>query len=377
MKNAFVLVVLLLGCLTLSAQSLNNNLVVNYSFEDPTLANTDLKLSENIDKVKGWSSPNNGSPRLFTTTKQGYIYDAYGASWNFKARSGKHVAGIDVYGSESERDYVQGKLVRPLTVGKKYYFSFFVHYHCEGANNIGIVFLPNAIKKTSEGLMKLTPATYQREVTPYDKKNTWTMVQDSFVAQMPLQSFLIGNFFSDEETEIETKGYGHHFAYIDDIQVWEAKDKEMLALPVSAVEVQEEWKKNIEKADLIPDDLVAKGGTAFSVQELGDLSFTKNSANLNQSSLEILDKVFEEMQKYPELNIRIMGYASIEGSESANLQISEKRAMSAFDYLSKKGIAVNRVELVAVGEGISLYPNDLKKSKQFDRRVQIERFVRR
>ena len=141
------------------------NLVVNNSFELSVDTARPLTKVEPVPKALGWSIPNKSQPLIYSTNEKGFIHDPNGTDWKFKARSGKNVVGLNIIGIK--RDYVQGTLENPLAVGKKYYFAFWVHYHCSGANNIGIAFLPEKINVYVTTRLPLKPATYQKKVVPY------------------------------------------------------------------------------------------------------------------------------------------------------------------------------------------------------------------
>jgi len=250
MKGPHSLLILVCFALSISLAhsqtTLSINLVTNPSFEKTKGGEKDLELANDIDLALAWSSPNEENPQLYATTEEGYIYDNFGSSWTFKARTGKRVATLYVYGINDgieHRQYIQGSLNQPLTVGKKYDFSFWVHYHCEGSSNIGIAFLPKTIKLNTAGLINLAPATYQKEVTPYSKTTTWTKVAGSFIAYKPFQNFIIGNFFSNENTAVESNRYEHHIAYIDDIIVTEAKTEADTLLTLNEEEAKQ-WETN-------------------------------------------------------------------------------------------------------------------------------------
>jgi hypothetical protein len=229
-----------------SAGKKSSNLVVNFSFEQPVDSTKTFQMMDKVESANGWTSPTKGKPSLHASQSNGSVFDGYGGTWAFKARTGKNVAGLNVYGGSEEspeRDYIQGSLSEPLTVGKKYFFAFYVHYHCEGANNIGIAFLPQKLTTDSAGRLPLSPATYQRRVAPYTKDTSWFMVVDSFVAQRPYQYFVIGNFFKNSETQLQSDNYGHHFAYIDDVFVIAAKTDVMPKTETAAVE-ELKWRRN-------------------------------------------------------------------------------------------------------------------------------------
>lgn len=367
MNKTLVLVLLSLP-IYLAAQNkdtvVNNwrpiNLVLNGSFETPKDSTKANGLFESADKALGWTIPNQSQPRVYSTGTKGFIYDPNGTEWSFKARSGKHVAGLNIY--KTKRDYIQGTLTTPLVVGKKYYFAFWVHYHCSGANNIGIAFLPSKISLDSSARIPLEPATYQKNVVPYsnEAKSVWTLVRDSFIAQMPFQTFVIGNFFSDEETKLEKTGFNHFFAYIDDVAVWEARvqptkdnttDKE-----------KENWKRNLTV--VIPINVAIT---------LNDVFFPYNSAILEPRSSVTLDSLVEKLNLVKTMRIHIMGHTSSEGSDELNLKLSEKRAEAVMDYLIKHGIANTRLSAEGLGKTMPIATNETEEGRKQNRRVVFVR----
>lgn len=374
-----------LSLLSIHAQEASKNLVKNPSFEDLLQPDKKLDQTDLIEKCTGWNSPNQGNPEIFTTTSAGYIYDGYGSNWSFKARTGKHVAGLDVHGS---RDYIQGTLNQALETGKKYYFSFWVHYHCEGANNIGIAFIPNKMKTDDTGQLELKPATYQSELTPYDSKNTWTLVRDSFVAYKPYESFVIGNFFSDDNTKLEGGSYGHYFAYIDDILVIAAEDQ-ALTTTENTEEEKEKWAYNEtlavkEKATEEPAAEPVKPPapvvepdptpvfTPKTPVSLNNIQFDQSSAKLTTASLEVLAALAKNMQENPDHRVIVKGHASSEGTPEFNKIISANRAQIVVEYLTNKGISIDRILMQALGANKPVAPNDTEENRRLNRRVELE-----
>lgn len=333
------------------------NLVINNSFEIPTDSNEVFKLANLTSKALGWTVPNKSKPKIYSTTPKGFIYDPSGSSWSFKARTGINVAGLEAFGNT--RDYIQGSLTVPLVLGKKYYFAFWVHYHCTGANNIGIAFLPDKIKVDSSLRLPLKPATYQRNLVPYsnDAKSTWVLVRDSFVAHKPFQSFIIGNFFKDEETLLEKGRYNHFFAYIDDVAVWEARIQPTENL-ITETE-KEDWQRNV--AIVTPKNVVIT---------LNDIYFDFNSAKLQSRSFPTLDSLVQKLRLVSTMKIHIMGHTSSEGTDDFNLKLSTNRAESVKNYLMAQGIESPRLSHEGLGETQLIVPNDTtEEDKKRNRRV--------
>ncbi len=341
------------------------NLVQNSSFEE-IVTNKTVDQNSSIDVAVGWSAPNKGESLLYTTRGE-HIYDPHGGAWPFRARTGKNVAGMNVYGGTDEepsREYIQGTLTRPLTKGKKYLFEFWVHYHCEGANNIGIAFLPGKVNAPGSGLLEFQPVSHQMKVTPYNR-NTWTLVRDSFYAVMPYQNFIIGNFFPDSLTEIEDNGFSHHFAYIDDIMVVEAPDQPGLPQLVSQTD-EKKWAGNAEKFKVLPGEL-----TAAAPEEASKIFFDFDSDVITAEAASVLDNFAARVGPDRSAKLTLKGFASSEGSEAYNLQLSKRRAASVRRYLKQKGVSVTSISIRSFGEAHPEAPNDTEENRSRNRRVEL------
>jgi outer membrane protein OmpA-like peptidoglycan-associated protein len=79
-----------------------------------------------------------------------------------------------------------------------------------------------------------------------------------------------------------------------------------------------------------------------------------------------LDKVLEILKNNPGLGVEISGFASAEGSEEFNREISNKRAITVLDYINQRGRIVRR-RIVAKGYGAT----DEAPTKEEGRRVEV------
>ena len=79
-----------------------------------------------------------------------------------------------------------------------------------------------------------------------------------------------------------------------------------------------------------------------------------------------LDAILLELNKYPALGVEILGFASAEGTEELNRDLSNKRAISVLDYINHKGIVRRRI--VAKGYGAT---KDQTSTKEEGRRVEV------
>ncbi len=104
---------------------------------------------------------------------------------------------------------------------------------------------------------------------------------------------------------------------------------------------------------------------------LKNVFFATGSAELRLESQAELNRLKQLMDENPQIKIRINGHTDNEGSESENLQLSDKRAKSVQDYLISKGIAVNRLDYKGYGETRPIAGNDSPQGRQQNRRTEF------
>jgi peptidoglycan-associated lipoprotein len=84
------------------------------------------------------------------------------------------------------------------------------------------------------------------------------------------------------------------------------------------------------------------------IQQVVNYDFDK--AELRADAKAALDMKIPILNANPALMIRIAGHTDSRGSGEYNLQLGQRRAAAARDYLAARGIASSRVELVSYGE---------------------------
>lgn len=80
-----------------------------------------------------------------------------------------------------------------------------------------------------------------------------------------------------------------------------------------------------------------------------------------------LNKTMETLKQHPALGLQVSGYASADGDEKFNRELSNKRAIAVLDYINQKGIVRRRI--IARGYGATKNENS---SKEESRRVEIQ-----
>jgi outer membrane protein OmpA-like peptidoglycan-associated protein len=81
----------------------------------------------------------------------------------------------------------------------------------------------------------------------------------------------------------------------------------------------------------------------------GDTQFDYNKSTLSQEAETLLEKDVQVLKDNPQINVRMAGFTSAQGSEKANQELSEKRANTVRDFLIEKGIAPERITVIGYG----------------------------
>ncbi|MGC1308136.1 MAG: OmpA family protein [Phormidesmis sp.] len=112
------------------------------------------------------------------------------------------------------------------------------------------------------------------------------------------------------------------------------------------------------------------------LQTTGQVSFELGSAQLTRPGTETLDRLSNELKKFSQdtVAVRIIGHASLTGSQDRNQALSQARADAVSQYLKTTGITL---DIVAEGKGASeplpnMDPADACNQRTEVRLVRIE-----
>lgn len=108
-----------------------------------------------------------------------------------------------------------------------------------------------------------------------------------------------------------------------------------------------------------------------------ETSFEFNSAQLKPAAFPELDKMLEQMKKYPMSRWRIEGHTDNVGSEEGNIKMSQMRAESVLNYFASRGIPKGRFEVAGMGSKSPVADNATPEGKAKNRRVEIKRIDNR
>jgi len=118
-------------------------------------------------------------------------------------------------------------------------------------------------------------------------------------------------------------------------------------------------------------ELQAKQTERGMVLTLGDVLFDTNTATLKPGATVALERVAEFMKQNASTKVMIEGHTDSRGSDSYNMELSQRRAQAVGDALAFRGVDRGRVEAVGRGEGFPVATNDSGAGRQQNRRVEI------
>ena len=215
----------------------SQNLVLNNSFESVNLSSLQcswyLTNAQFISAVNNWDYPTQGSTDLYhmslaTTCFSHPLSTNSAAVGQQLPRTGSAMTNIVTYGNggcSPYREYVQGELSTPLTVGVTYNISVFVSladYSSKGTNNIGFKFTTVRQSTGSMCVWQTTPDVNYTG-TPIMDKEGWTELTFQYTpTNANLRYFSIGNFITDSGTTAvsSTTGSLNTIRYfIDDVSI--------------------------------------------------------------------------------------------------------------------------------------------------------------
>ena len=336
------------------------NLVQNNSFElseakISTIDNSAFRVSnekEFAKRARGFYSVSASSPDIIDSKNKKMQWSDFGDTilTDFRAKTGDIAVGLRLSGCDKVplfcKEFLIAPLTEPLTIGEKYVISFWY------SRMKGSVIVPLHVY-LSDTMLDKNPVLYKLGIKPQinikiDSQNKpfeWVEFRDTIVAARNTRFVVIGNFSNDSDIQaikpqneqIFTKSY----YFIDDIFVGNIHQKV----------VEKPLKSTIDTLTL------------------EDIDFDFNSSQLNPNELKKLAFVDAYLSQHKVQKIDIVGHTDNIGTLDFNQKLSEARAKSIYEYLSKK---YPLLQISYKGEGANMpkYDNNTPNRKK-NRRVEI------
>jgi outer membrane protein OmpA-like peptidoglycan-associated protein len=87
---------------------------------------------------------------------------------------------------------------------------------------------------------------------------------------------------------------------------------------------------------------------------LDNIYYDYNKWDIRSDATVELDKMVKILQENPEINIELSSHTDVRGNDKFNMDLSQKRAQSAVDYIISKGIDASRIYAKGYGESVVL-----------------------
>ena len=148
------------------------------------------------------------------------------------------------------------------------------------------------------------------------------------------------------------------------------------------VPVNDEGCANDNDGDGVPDyldkcpetplgNVVDTNGCSIALVKLQGIHFQFDSAALTSNAKSILDRSLDAIKSSSSSNLSVEGHTDSTGSDSYNLDLSQRRAESVVNYLTSKGVSASRLNAKGFGESNPTASNDTSASRALNRRVEI------
>ncbi|MCL6584542.1 MAG: OmpA family protein [bacterium] len=104
---------------------------------------------------------------------------------------------------------------------------------------------------------------------------------------------------------------------------------------------------------------------------LRSINFDSGRASLKPEHYEVLAKIKQTADLFPDRKMIISGHTDFTGSREFNRRLSLERAKSVMDYLRSAGVAPERMEAIGAGESKPIAPNTTAEGRKLNRRIEV------
>jgi outer membrane protein OmpA-like peptidoglycan-associated protein len=266
--------------------------------------------------------------------------------------------------------YLEVKLLKPLQKDSLYLITAFVSLadkmHC-AVDYIPAALSQNEILPVDGKPLYLKDYIKLRADTKYlDDTKGWLKVSATYKAQGGENHFIIGGITGSEKAD---QGYKIK------VMPFKLSPQYLLLRNLTYYFID-----NISVQKLFPDyhktDTIAKAVVDSVIPEkqvivLNDVIFEFNSHRLKDTSDNQWDSVISKLKSCKKCHFIIKGYTDNIGSKTFNYDLSERRAKTVCEFLASKGIPLEKMTYLGLGENNPVETNDSSEGRIKNRRVEI------
>lgn len=354
----------------------------NYKFEPCRFTNSVEKLDE---ALPGWTTISRRTPDVV-------LHDGSADCMFPKPQGGRVCAGFINYfpafdsGYDFDyHEYLQGTLTEPLRPGVTYEISFWLLQSDSVAvkhiwslrrrrspvlalasNNIGIYFLERSHLSTSYPKLSDFKPHFNIEEIVASPDGKWRKYTGTFTADKYYRAFLIGNFFTDEQTKINKP------AEAAEVPAKAMKNGKFLPDRTKRIAYYCIDDVNIQKydPDKIKPIIAIETDKPYTFQ---NVYFETGESELLPGAEEELAALADFIQSKPAQRFEIGGHTDDVGEAADNQLLSEQRARTVYEFLLQLGVNEAQLTYKGYGESLPIADNRTPEGRQQNRRVACTR----
>ncbi len=151
----------------------------------------------------------------------------------------------------------------------------------------------------------------------------------------------------------------------------ESEERQTLLKRLGLQERQRDNISRIEGMFTAEEGRVYRQGSQL-IMSLNAISFRSGKSTIEPSSFPVLARVKDAIALFPAANLTVEGHTDSEGSDSANLLLSQDRADAVRQYLiSNLGVSAEKVSSVGYGEAKPVANNETENGRARNRRIDV------
>ncbi len=123
--------------------------------------------------------------------------------------------------------------------------------------------------------------------------------------------------------------------------------------------------------DLLPEAEIQIVEDSIKVIFSGATFFEVGETDLMPETYPLFKRFASVLEKYNNTHVLVLGHTDSGGDEQKNLELSNKRALSAKNQLIKEGVNEGRLSSWGMGETAPVYDNNTEEGRAKNRRIEF------
>jgi OOP family OmpA-OmpF porin len=149
------------------------------------------------------------------------------------------------------------------------------------------------------------------------------------------------------------------------------KEKSALAQQIARQAKTHKLYVKVEESFRSEEARVLREGNDIIIRLVG-LNFPSAKATIEQKSFDLLTKVRDAINSFPESTVSVLGYTDSYGGDEQNLHLSKERAEAVKQYiLANSNLAASQIEAIGYGESKPIATNETLAGRAANRRVEV------